>query len=66
MLDFDNHSANGFSEQSHDNGLSLIDRFSKSFAVTNAFLATNVISLPSTCNSFSDGNGAMRSAVNAL
>lgn len=66
MLDVDIHSANGFNEQSQDNGLSRNDRISNSFAPINAFLATIDISLPSTRNSFNDGNGITKSAVNAL
>lgn len=66
MLDFDIHSANDFNEQSHDNGLSRNDRVSRAFALMNAFLATIDMSLPSTRNSFNDGNGVTKSAVNAL
>lgn len=66
MLDVDNHSANGFSEQSQDNGLSCKDKFSKSLAPINAFFATIDISFPSTRNSFSDGSGVTRSDVIAL
>lgn len=66
MLDRDNHSANGFSEQSQDSGLSCKDKFSKSLAPINAFFATIDMSLPSTRNSFSDGSGVTRSDVIAL
>lgn len=62
----DNHSANGFNEQSHDNGLSCNDKLSKFDAVSKAFLATIDISLPSSCNSLKDGNGATKSTDNAL
>lgn len=66
IFDIVNHSANGFNEQSHDNGLSCNDKLSKSVAVSNAFLATIDMSFPSSCNSRKDGNGATKSDDNAL
>lgn len=66
IFDIDSHSANGFNEQSHDNGLSCNDKRSRSVAVSNAFLATIDMSFPSSCNSCKDGNGATKSEDKAL
>lgn len=65
-LDVDIHSANDFIEQSHDNGLSANDKLVSVFAVSNAFLATIEMSLPSMQSSCRDGNGAIRSADSVL
>lgn len=59
------HSANGFNEQSHDNGLSCNDKLCKLCAPSNAFFATIEISFPSSRRSLSDGNGAIKSDVSA-
>lgn len=66
ILEIVNHSANGFSVQSQDRGLSCNDRLCSSLAPFKAFFATIDISLPSNRNSLRDGKGAMRSLVNAL
>lgn len=66
ILDAFNHSANGFNEQSHDSGLSFNDSVCNDRVPLNAFRATIDISFPSSRISFSNGNGIIRSDVNAL
>lgn len=66
IKDIDNHSANGFNEQSHDNGLSCNDKTSMCSAESNAFFATIDMSFPSRRSSFNDGNGSVKSDVSAL
>lgn len=66
IFDVDIHSANGFNEQSHDNGLFRNDRLSNDLAPLIAFLATIEISFPSSRSSFNDGSGLMRSDDSAL
>lgn len=66
IFDIDSHSANGFNEQSHDNGLSCNDKHSKFVAVSNALFATIDMSFPSSCNFRKDGNGATKSEDKAL
>lgn len=46
-FDVDIHSANDLIEQSHDNGLSANDKPASVSVVSNAFLATIEMSLPS-------------------
>lgn len=62
----DNHSANDFIEQSHDNGLSASDKRVNAVAVSNAFFATIEISFPSMQSSWSDGSGATKSDDSVL
>lgn len=66
IFDVCNHSANGFNEQSHDNGLSFNDKDSSDRVPLKAFRATIDISFPSNRSSSNDGNGITKSDVNAL
>lgn len=61
-----NHSANGFSVQSQDSGLSCSDKLCNSLAPTRAFFATIDMSLPSNRSSRRAGKGDIRSLVKAL